>query len=147
MTVFEKKVEIRWSDLDPNNHLRHSVYYDFGAYSRISLLDECGITLEQMQEYGFGPIIFREECMFKKEIKFGDTILINLQLVTCRADGSRWTMKHELWLNGDTIAAIITVDGAWLDTKLRKLTALPTEFTPAFLSIPKTDGFTFADQQ
>jgi acyl-CoA thioester hydrolase len=146
MTSFEKMVEIRWSDLDPNNHLRHSVYYDFGAYSRISFLYECGLTPERMREYGFGPIIFREECLFKKEIKFGDRIMVNLKLETCRADASRWTMKHELELNGDTLAAIITVDGAWLDTRLRKLTKLPAEFSTAFLSIPKTDGFKYSEQ-
>ena len=28
---YTKPVEIRWSDLDPNFHLRHSVYYDYGV--------------------------------------------------------------------------------------------------------------------
>ena len=65
---YVKKVEIRWSDLDPNYHLRHSVYYDFGAYCRICFLIENGITDELMKQYEVGPVLFREECLFKREI-------------------------------------------------------------------------------
>lgn len=80
MTAFEKNIEIRWSDLDPNNHLRHSAYYDYGAYSRICFLNEHGLTAEIMLQHNIGPILFREECLFKKEIKFGDTIMVNVKL-------------------------------------------------------------------
>jgi acyl-CoA thioesterase FadM len=31
MTSFSKELSFRWSDLDPNFHVRHSAYYDFGA--------------------------------------------------------------------------------------------------------------------
>ncbi len=141
MIPFEKKVEIRWSDLDPNYHLRHSVYYDYGAYSRVSFLNENGITPEVMLQYNIGPIIFREECLFKREIKFGDALMINLKLDKATENVSRWTMVHELWKNVDTLAAIITVDGAWLDTKLRKLAKPPGGFKEAFERIPGTDKF------
>jgi len=141
MTAFEKKVEIRWSDLDPNYHLRHSVYYDYGAYSRLSFLNENGITPEVMLQLNIGPIIFREECLFKREIKFGDALMINLKLDKATENVSRWTMRHEIWKNGDTLSAIITVDGAWLDTKLRKLAKPPGSFKEVFERIPRTDKF------
>jgi len=141
MTAFEKKVEIRWSDLDPNYHLRHSVYYDYGAYSRLSFLNENGITPEVMLQFNIGPIIFREECLFKREIKFGDALMINLKLDKATENVSRWTMRHEIWKNGDTLSAIITVDGAWLDTKLRKLAKPPGSFKEVFERIPRTDKF------
>ena len=141
MTAFEKKVEIRWSDLDPNYHLRHSVYYDYGAYSRVSFLNENGITPGVMLQYNIGPIIFREECLFKREIKFGDGLMINVKLEKATENVSRWTIVHELWKNGDTLAAIITVDGAWLDTKIRKLAKPPENFKTAFEQMPRTDKF------
>ena len=65
---YVKHVEIRWSDLDPNFHLRHSVYYDFGAYCRVCFLDDNGITAEIMTKHFIGPILFREECLFKREL-------------------------------------------------------------------------------
>ncbi|MBI1782589.1 MAG: thioesterase, partial [Sphingobacteriales bacterium] len=43
---YSKLVEVRWADLDPNFHVLHSKYYDFGAYIRMSYLTENGITPE-----------------------------------------------------------------------------------------------------
>ena len=47
-------------------------------------------------------------------------------------DFSRWTMVHEIWKNGDTLSAVITVDGAWMDTVRRKLTIPPKSFKEIF---------------
>ena len=80
MNDFIQSPEIRWSDLDPNFHLRHSVYYDFGASIRIAFLTLNGITPARMLEYNIGPVLFREECVFKKEIRFGDKVTINIKL-------------------------------------------------------------------
>jgi len=143
MTEYIKKVEIRWADLDPNFHVLHSKYYDFGAYSRMSFFTEYGITVPLMQEHHIGPIIFREECLFKREIKFGDDISINLMMDKVSRDYRKWTLQHEIWKNGDTLAAFITLDGSWMDTAKRKLTVPPTVFISTFDAIPKTKDFRF----
>ena len=141
MQEYSKKLEIRWADLDPNFHVLHSKYYDFGAYCRMSFLMGHGITPALMIEKNIGPIIFREECLFKREIKFGDELTVFLKLSKCNPDASRWSMVHELWTNGDTLAAVITIDGAWMDTKIRKLTIPPEICKVGFDLIPKTDNF------
>jgi len=138
---YEKKIEIRWADLDPNFHVLHSKYYDFGAYCRMSFFTENGVTVSFMQEHHIGPIIFREECLFKSEIKFGDVITINLLLDKVTEDYRKWTLQHELWKNGDTLAALITCDGSWMDTVLRKVTAPPARFAQCFDAIPRSAGF------
>jgi acyl-CoA thioester hydrolase len=141
MMNYEKKIEIRWADLDPNFHVLHSKYYDFGAYSRMSFFTENGVTVALMQEYHIGPIVFREECVFKSEIKFGDTITINLLLQKTTEDYRKWTLQNEIWKNGDTLAAVITVEGSWMDTVLRKVTVPPAQFKQCFEAIPKSPGF------
>ena len=141
MEKYSKKMEIRWADLDPNFHVLHSKYYDFGAYCRMSFMTEHGITTALMIEKNIGLIIFREECLFKREIKFGDKLEIFLKLSRCKEDASRWSMVHELWINDDTLAAMITIDGAWLDTKLRKLAKPPEVFKTGFDLIPRTENF------
>lgn len=146
MEVYEKKVEIRWSDLDPNYHLRHSVYYDLGAYCRIAFLSENGVTSQVMSSHHIGPVLFREECVFKREVKFGDEVKVNLKLNQSTHDMRRWTLVHELWKQDEVLAAIITVDGAWLDTGLRKLAIPPAIFKTAFEMIPKTEGFAFIEK-
>lgn len=141
MNSYIKNIEIRWSDLDPNFHVLHSKYYDIGAYSRMSFFTEQGITVPLMQQHQVGPILLREECIFKKEIKFGDEITVSLYLDKISHDHRKWTMHHEIWKNKDTLAAFITIDGAWMNTQLRKLTSPPGIFMKCFDIIPKTPGF------
>lgn len=136
MDSYFKKIEIRWSDIDANFHLRHSVYYDLGAFVRISFLSEHGLTTAEMQKQHIGPILFREECVFKKEIHFSDSVTVYLKLVTTTPDMGRWTMVHEIYKNENILAAVLTIDGAWMDTEKRKLAVPPDFFKEVFAKLP-----------
>ncbi len=141
MNTFNIKTEIRWADLDPNFHVLHSKYYDFGAFCRMAFLVENGLTVEVMKEHGIGPVIFREECYFKKEIKFGDDVLVNLKLSKGNPDFSRWSMVHEIWKNGKLLAATINLDGAWIDIQKRKICKPPPIVKTVFEAMSKSDNF------
>ena len=141
MNDFNRIVQVRWSDLDPNFHVRHSVYYDWGAYCRIEFLNEMGLTYEVMQEYQFGPILFREECIFRKEIKSNDEIHIDLSIQKARKDYSRWSIQHRLSRKDGTQCAVLTVDGAWMDIVKRKLSTPPEKVVEVFEKMPRGEGF------
>jgi acyl-CoA thioester hydrolase len=145
MEKFTRQIQLRWADLDPNFHLRHSVYYDWGAFSRIEFLSEFQLSPSLMQQLNFGPIIFREECVFKKEIRFGDTITIDLKLIKARRDYSRWSIQHVIQKNGDETSAILTVDGAWINTVERKLTSPPPVAERVFSQMPLDERFLWID--
>src|SRR5215216_717023 len=121
MNEFSRIIQLRWADLDPNFHVRHSIYYDWGAFVRIEFLNEFGLNDKVMQELRFGPILFREECVFRKEIRMGEEININLQILKSRKDFSRWSIQHQISKSDGTICAVLTVDGAWIDVVKRKL--------------------------
>ena len=58
---------------------------------------------------------------------------------------SRWTIVNEIWKNNDTLSAIITVDGAFINTQTRKL-AIPNEqIFAAFDAIPKSENYTWME--
>lgn len=142
MTSFSKQLSFRWSDLDPNFHVRHSAYYDFGAQHRIEILESLGLTMKVLQTSHFGPILFREECIFRKEIGLSDTIFMHTKISKMRPDASRWSIVHEFKNAEDKLCAIITVDGAWMDTTLRKIAnPTPAIAMEAMNSIPKTPDF------
>ena len=145
MEAFSKEIQVRWSDLDPNAHLRHSVYYDWGALCRIDFLFSKGLTPGLMQELHFGPILFREECVFKKEIRLGDKVTIGLKVTKARKDYSRWSIQHDIIKNGDVVSAILTVDGAWLNTKERKLALPPQKVIDVFSLMPLDSHFQWLD--
>lgn len=133
---------MRWSDIDPNFHLRHSVYYDLGAQQRIEILEDAGLTLNVMQEQGFGPIIFREECVFKKEIKLSDVLSIKASLSKMRSDGSRWSIQHIFSNLQNVECAILNVEGAWMDTRKRKLLSpTPRIVVDVLSAFPKADNY------
>jgi acyl-CoA thioester hydrolase len=139
---YKQAVDIRWADLDPNFHVRHSVYYDWGAQMRLAFLYQHGITPERMALDGFGLVLFREEARFKREIRAQDTIEIDLELYQAREDLSRWSIRHTLF-RGETICAIIQVDGAWIDTRLRKLAPAPALAIQAFEAAPRSLDFSW----
>jgi acyl-CoA thioester hydrolase len=145
MEAFVQPVEIRWSDLDPNFHLRHSVYYDWAAKSRIDFLNEHGLTPTVMQRLKFGPIIFREECVFRKELQYGNKVTINIILKKARRDYSRWTIIHEVKKEDGTVCAVLTIDGAWLNVVERKLFIPPQEAITVFQQMPTGDGIEWTD--
>ena len=144
MENFIVPIQVRWSDMDPNFHLRHSVYYDWGALCRIEFLYKYELTPDVMTKLHFGPILFREECVFRKEIRLGDNVTINLELLKSRKDYSRWTIQHTIMKNGDA-SAILTVDGAWLDTVKRKLTIPSGEVVRVFGQMPVSENFQWLD--
>lgn len=141
--IFNKHLSIRWSDLDANFHLRHSVYYDFGAQIRLQILNSLGLTMEIMKEQHFGPVLLREECIFRREIKLNDHVVITARLAKLSADGARWTIQHEFLSLSQKVLATITVDGGWIDTNLRKfVTSTPRIVKEVFESFPRAESFT-----
>lgn len=142
MTAFSSILSIRWADIDANFHLRHSAYYDFGAQHRIDILAQHGLTLATMRELHVGPVLFREECVFKKEIHLADKITLTTCMAKMRADGSRFTIQHLFTNEAGQRCALLTVEGAWIDTKLRKLAhPVPDVITAVMNLFPKSDGF------
>jgi acyl-CoA thioester hydrolase len=146
MEQFLLPVELRWADLDPNGHVRHSAYYDYGANCRVAWLSEGGITVPFMQQKAFGPVIFREECVFKKELRMGDVLSIDLRLLAARRDYSRWTIQHSIFKAGEILAAVLTLEGAWLDTAQRRLCVPPEEVLHCFDQAPRAEGFCWTDK-
>ncbi len=141
MATFSKQLSLRWSDLDPNFHLRHSAYYDFGAQHRVEIMAELGLTLNAMHAAHVGPILFREECVFRKEISLSDAIIMQTKMAKMKDDASRWSISHEFY-KGEILCAVVTVDGAWMDTKLRKLAnPIPEIVVDALRTFPKTADF------
>ena len=145
MNAFELPVQIRWSDMDPYFHIRHSVYYDWAAMCRIEYLSQHGLTPAFMQKSHFGLIIFREEGVFRKEVKFGDQVTVNLKLVKGRKDYSRWTLAHEIKKNDGTLCSTVTIDGAWLNTLERKLFMPPAEAVQVFQQMPLNENVEWLD--
>jgi acyl-CoA thioester hydrolase len=141
MKSFSLPIQVRWSDIDQNRHLRHSAYYDYGATARIACFSQHGLTNSKFEQLHIGPILFREEAIFKREIKFEDVVTIDMVVTKATPDFARWSVRHQLLKENGLLAAILNLDGAWIDISKRKL-AVPDEFIrTVFEDFPKSEDF------
>lgn len=138
-------VELRWADLDANRHVRHSAYYDFAAQARIQFMSQAGLDSKKLEALQIGPILFREECVFRKEIVLEDTVHITTEMLRARHNFSRWAIQHRFLKNEAILATVLTIEGAWLDLRLRKL-VVPNDFVQSvFAQFPRAATFQWLD--
>ena len=137
--MFSKTYTVRWADLDANIHMRHSAYNDYAAQTRLLFMAENGYGMEWFQKHNVFPILFREETIFLKEIHGNENIRIDAILVKMNEDGSRWTIQNRFFKEDGTLAARLTVDGAWMDIVIRKLKIPPSELLDLFNSLEKSE--------
>ncbi|MVN22625.1 thioesterase [Mucilaginibacter sp. HMF7410] len=130
-----------WSQIDANQHMRHSAYADFAAQARLCLLESVGLNPKTLFQQKIGPILFKEELFYLREVAINDYIKVTCEVIKSRADGSRWAIRHEIYRGDGIKAAIIHVEGAWIDMEKRKLTVLPSDLNNLFLHSPRSSDY------
>jgi acyl-CoA thioester hydrolase len=138
---FEVIFKTKWSDFDPNRHMRHTAYNDYAAEVRVRYFQEHGLSINEFAKLNIGPILFKEETTFLKEIHIGENITVKMELEGVSKGIERWRFTHQIFNKDGILAAEIKVYGAWIDLLKRKLTVPPTEFVKIFKNLPKTTDF------
>ncbi|PQJ80759.1 acyl-CoA thioesterase [Polaribacter porphyrae] len=131
----------KWSDFDPNRHMRHTAYNEYAAEVRIRYFAAQNFSIDEFTKHNIGPILFEEYTSFRKEIHLGENISVNLKLSGLSKNNKRWKITHEVFNQTGQLSAIIKVYGAWIDLTKRKLTTPPKEANHLFLNADKTDDF------
>ena len=133
---YEQVIDVQWRDVDYNQHVRHSAYFDYAAQARIRFFQEAGYHMSRLGELGVGPILFHEECTFLREIKLEDTLKVVLRRGEMSATGDRWIFHHELINQHQKTVAHVSAKGAWMDLEQRKLTTPPQGLAIAIAELP-----------
>ena len=133
--------QVLWSMIDANGHVRHSAYSDLCTQARSNLMIEIGLSMKECLRLGFGPVLFREETLFKREVRMDEHIYIEVELTNYDTVKSRFSIQHKLFKKDGTLSAVVNVDGAFMNLKERKLTVLPTEVQELVLRIPKAEVY------
>lgn len=139
--TFAVTFKTRWSDFDANRHLRHTAYNDYAAEVRVRYFKQQGFTITDFANDNLGPILFKEETSFFKEIHMGADVTINLQLKAVSGKTERWKLLHHFFNEKGQLAAEIMVFGAWIDLEKRKLVVPTPKFHNLFSALDKTDDY------
>lgn len=140
--VFEQEFHVRWSDLDPNMHMRHTAYADLCAATRFSYLNSLGFTMKKFAEIKIGPIIFNENLNYISEVLPGDKVRVDVRMSGISKAGHKWKMHQDIFRVSDgKLAATLDITGAWFDIRERKVSKPPELLFEKVESIPKTEDF------
>lgn len=130
-----KTFEVRWEEVDPNQHMRHTVYLTYGADARVDIFNRNGIEFGLNGIPDVAPVLFREEAIYRREVRFGDTVEVRTTITKLTDDAGRWSMQHEVLRPDGELAATIEADGAWIDMATRKLAVPPPDVAAAFRAL------------
>jgi acyl-CoA thioester hydrolase len=139
---YKKTFTTRWADFDPNRHMRHTAYNDYAAEIRVRFFDECGLSINEFAKLHIGPVLFKEETSFFKEINLGEDIQVSMELEAASKQLERWQFVHHIYNQKGILAAEVKVYGAWIDLNKRKLTSLPEKYQKLIREVPKSKDFT-----
>lgn len=135
------KGQVLWTQIDANRHLRHSAYADFCAQARSNMLNALGLSLDQFAKIKIGPILFREELKYFREVKLDEFISVGVQLTKLNTSNGRFSFRHLIHKENGVVAAEVNVDGAWLDLSTRKLTDMPSDWFEILGKVPRSEDF------
>ena len=141
-SIYRTRAALRWADIDANFHLRHTVFYDLGSEQRINMLAAADVTMGYMQQHQFGPVLFREECRFLREVRIEDAIEVELRITGLSPDFRKFAFQHR-FLRGEEPCAVVRVEGAWFNTATRKVFVPPQLLIDALERAPRAEDFTW----
>ena len=141
MSEYSKPYEIRFSDIDANNHVNYAAYINAAGDLRFAFFAEHGFPPEKFAELGIGPVYTVLHAEFLREVFLGETVTIMFAISGLSPQGSRWKVHHDILKSNGKKAVTLDVEGAILNLSTRK-PAIPTlELSQTFGLIPRTQDF------
>ena len=138
---FACRFEVRWSDVDGNRHVRNTAFSEYATHTRFRLLAAHGFDQARLEALRFGPVMMREEIRYRREVRFGDAVVVTVRCAGLSADGSHWRVHQDVLRPDGKEAVALTIQGGWMDLDARKLVVPPPELAAVLESLPRTRDY------
>ena len=83
-------VKVRFYELDPYGHLNHSAYIQLFETGRIEMLEDLGISLNELEKNNFRFVVSQIETAFLKPLEAGSFLTIETEIIEMRRASSLW---------------------------------------------------------
>ena len=147
LLMYTKKFDVRWNDLDANQHLGNSAYIEFMSHTRMSFLTKQGVGLDVMNSFGLGPIVFYEHIYYFKEVLLGEAITVSLEVQGHSEDGRFVMIEHNFYDEKGRNLAYSEILFSWIDLNTRKLGKIPNELLQKIKFFPRSKTFNFLTKE
>ena len=139
--ALSQSFDIRWADLDPNGHMRHTAYMDYAAQARVGFLAADGFTMERFQKLRLRTVLLREQTQYLREVRANQRITVTTEISGLSPNRKHWRIRHRILNQEGELACVINVQGAWLDLVARKIVPAPAELLQAMERAPRTGDY------
>ena len=83
-------VKVRFYELDPYGHLNHSAYIQLFETGRIEMLEDLGISLNELEKNNFRFVVSQIETAFLKPVEAASFLTIETEIIEMRRASSLW---------------------------------------------------------
>ena len=97
-------IDVRFYELDPYNHLNHTVYLAYCEVGRIEALDQRGIGMSALDERGFRIVLVDLVARFIAPAVAGDRLEVVSEVVKIRPAGHDWRQRIDR--DGETLFTV-----------------------------------------
>jgi YbgC/YbaW family acyl-CoA thioester hydrolase len=122
------EVRTRFYELDPYEHVNHTVYFGYFEAGRVEALAAAGYGLDVMKRAGFQIVLVELNARFLLPATLHETLLITTSVVEITRATSRW---HQDMTRGEDLLATLDVRAAFTNLAGRP-TRPPDGFAAAF---------------
>ncbi|HNR30477.1 MAG TPA: thioesterase family protein [Candidatus Hydrogenedentes bacterium] len=138
---FERVFTAGWGDMDFNGHMRNTAYLDLSGTVRMMYFEACGFSVGEFARLRFGPVIFRDDIEYLKEIRLLEQVRVTLELAGLGGNGTRFRVRNRFFSEDGRPAAVVTSIGGWLNLENRKLAPPPDALAEALRGLPRAEDF------
>ena len=138
---YAKEFIAGWGTMDFNGHMANTAYLNLAADVRMAFFAEHGFPPSEFRKLALGPVIWKEELEYFREVGLHDSVTVTYALLAMSAEGARFVVENEIWSAAGERAATVRSTGGWLDLRTRKLVAPPPDLLAAFAKVPRAHGF------
>jgi acyl-CoA thioester hydrolase len=138
---FRQRFVVGWGDLDGNNHMDNTAILDRAADTRFLYFAHHGFPGHRFADERVGPVIVRDELVYRKELRLLDEFTVDLKVVGLSRDGVRFGLQNTFRNAHDEVTAIVTSEGVWFDVDQRKPRSPPAELDAVQRGMPRAEQF------
>lgn len=138
---FEQHFRVSWSDLDGNGHMANTAYLERAVDTRFLFFAERGFPVSRLVDEHIGPVVQREELVYRKELRLLQDFTVDLQLAGLSPDGVRFRVNHAFRNSSRELVATVSSAGLWFDLEQRRRCAPPPDLDTVQRQAPRADLF------
>lgn len=138
-------MEIRWSDLDPNQHLANSAYLNFMSATRMKHMVTNGVSYADLKKWQLGPVVLREEIHYFKEVFPGKPVYVSQEVSGLSHEGTFYEIRHNFYNHKGENFARGSMTGTWIDLNTRKIAIPHTEIIEKLMTKDRSADFKILD--